>query len=43
MVKLGPVMDRRIDQFVKVHRDRRAALAADLGRIGEVAAALNAR
>ena len=37
VVKLGPVMDRFIYQFVKVHRDRREALTADLGRIGEVA------
>jgi uncharacterized protein YndB with AHSA1/START domain len=42
VVKLGPVMDRFIYQFVKVHRDRSEALTADLGRIGEVAAALNA-
>jgi uncharacterized protein YndB with AHSA1/START domain len=42
VVKLGPVMDRLIYQFVKVHRDRRAELTADLGRIGDVAAALNA-
>jgi hypothetical protein len=27
---------------LKVHRDRSEALTADLGRIGEVAAALNA-
>jgi uncharacterized protein YndB with AHSA1/START domain len=37
VVKLGPVMDRFIYQFVPVHRDRRDALAADLHRIGEVA------
>ena len=39
VVKLGPVMDRFIYQTVKVHRDRREALTADLGRIGEVARA----
>jgi uncharacterized protein YndB with AHSA1/START domain len=37
VVKLGPVMDRLIYQFVKVHRDRRAELTADLGRLGDVA------
>ena len=37
VVKLGPVMDRFIYQFVKVHRDRREALTTDLQRIGEVA------
>jgi hypothetical protein len=37
VVKLGPVMDRFIYQFVKVHRDRRDALTADLHRIGDVA------
>jgi uncharacterized protein YndB with AHSA1/START domain len=37
VVKLGPLMDRFIYHFVKVHRDRREALTADLGRIGEVA------
>ena len=37
VVKLGPVMDRFIYQFVKVHRDRRDALGSDLLRIGEVA------
>jgi uncharacterized protein YndB with AHSA1/START domain len=37
VVKLGPLMDRFIYRFVKVHRDRRAELTADLGRIGEVA------
>ena len=37
VVKLGPVMDRFIYQFVKVHRDRRDALESDLHRIGEVA------
>jgi uncharacterized protein YndB with AHSA1/START domain len=37
VVKLGPLFDRFIYQFVKVHRDRRAALTADLGRIGAVA------
>jgi uncharacterized protein YndB with AHSA1/START domain len=37
VVKLGSVMDRLIYQFVKVHRDRRDALEADLRRIGEVA------
>ncbi|HLM18728.1 MAG TPA: SRPBCC family protein [Acidimicrobiia bacterium] len=42
VVKLGPVFDRFIYQFVPVHRDRREALTADLQRIGEVAAALNA-
>jgi hypothetical protein len=40
VVKLGPVFDRFIYQFVPVHRDRREALTADLARIGEVAAAL---
>ena len=30
VVKLGPVMDRFIYQFVTVHRDRREALTADL-------------
>ena len=35
-------MDRFIYQFVQVHRDRRDALTADLGRIGEVAATLPA-
>ncbi len=42
VVKLGPVFDRFIYQFVPVHRDRREALTADLQRIGEVAATLNA-
>jgi len=42
VVKLGPLMDRFIYRFVPVHRDRREALTADLQRIGEVAAALNA-
>jgi uncharacterized protein YndB with AHSA1/START domain len=37
VVKLGPVMDRLIHLLVKVHRDRRDALTADLGRIGDVA------
>ena len=37
VVKLGPVMDRFIYTFVKVHRDRRAELTADLARIGDVA------
>ena len=37
MVKLGPVMDRFIYTFVKVHRDRRVELTADLARIGDVA------
>jgi uncharacterized protein YndB with AHSA1/START domain len=41
VVKLGPVFDRFIYQFVPVHRDRRQALTADLARIGQVAAALN--
>ena len=39
VVKLGPVFDRFIYQFVPVHRDRREALTADLRRIGEVARA----
>jgi uncharacterized protein YndB with AHSA1/START domain len=42
VVKLGPIFDRFIYQFVPVHRDRREALTADLRRIGEVAAALDA-
>jgi uncharacterized protein YndB with AHSA1/START domain len=42
VVKLGPVFDRFIYQFVPVHRDRRQALTADLRRIGQVAATLNA-
>jgi uncharacterized protein YndB with AHSA1/START domain len=37
VVKLGPVMDRFIYQFVAVHRDRRDALTDDLRRIGDVA------
>jgi uncharacterized protein YndB with AHSA1/START domain len=37
VVKLGPLFDRFIYQFVKVHRDRREALTADLDRIGAVA------
>jgi uncharacterized protein YndB with AHSA1/START domain len=37
VVKLGPLMDRFIYQFVPVHRDRREALIADLRRIGDVA------
>ena len=37
VVKLGPLMDRFIYQFVPVHRDRREALTADLRRIGDVA------
>jgi uncharacterized protein YndB with AHSA1/START domain len=43
VVKLGPVMDRFIYQFVKVHRDRSDALEADLRRIGEVARAPEGR
>jgi uncharacterized protein YndB with AHSA1/START domain len=39
VVKLGPVMDRLIYQFVPVHRDRREALSNDLRRVGEVARA----
>ena len=37
VVKLGAVFDRFIYRFVPAHRDRREALTADLGRIGEVA------
>ena len=37
VVKLSALMDRMIYQFVPVHRDRHAALTADLQRIGEVA------
>ncbi len=39
VVKLGPLFDRFIYQFVPVHRDRRAALTDDLQRIGDVARA----
>ncbi len=39
VVKLGPLFDRFIYQFVPVHRDRTEALTADLRRIGEVARA----
>jgi uncharacterized protein YndB with AHSA1/START domain len=38
IVMLGPVMDRLLAIVAKPHRDRRAALTADLVRIGEVAA-----
>ena len=41
VVKLGPLFDRFIYQFVKVHRDRRDALTSDLRRVGEVAAAVD--
>ena len=37
VVKLGPIFDRFIYQFVPVHRDRTEALTNDLQRIGEVA------
>jgi uncharacterized protein YndB with AHSA1/START domain len=37
VLKLGPIFDRFIYQFVKVHRDRREALTADLRHAGEVA------
>ena len=39
VVKLGPIFDRFIYQFVPVHRDRTEALTNDLQRIGEVARA----
>jgi hypothetical protein len=37
IVQLGPVMDRVLAMTAKPHRDRRAALADDLRRLGEVA------
>lgn len=43
VVKLGPVFDRFIYQFVPVHRDRSDALTADLRRIGDVARAPDRR
>jgi uncharacterized protein YndB with AHSA1/START domain len=39
IVKLNPVMDRLLALVVPTHRDRREALAGDLRRLGEVAAA----
>ena len=37
VVQLGPVMDRLFALVVPAHRDRRAALEADLRRMGELA------
>ena len=37
VLKLGPVMDRFFYAFIPAHRDRSAALAEDLRRLGEVA------
>jgi uncharacterized protein YndB with AHSA1/START domain len=38
VVKLGPVLDRLFYAFIPAHRDRTAALADDVRRLGEVAA-----
>ena len=39
VVKLNPVIDRLFWLFIPAHRDRRPALAEDMRRLGEVAAA----